>query len=631
MSGIVGLYYLDNSPVDPDQLQRMTDSLAHRGPDGGDRWLHGSIGLGHRMLWTTPESLGEQLPLSSGQYAITADARIDNRSEIKAKLGIASQEIYTDSALILAAYRKWGEACSAELIGDFAFAIWDGVAQKLVCGRDPMGVKPFYYYLGDRLFAFASELKALLCHPRIPQVLNELKLGYYLEHLFEDQEITFYQDLRRLPAAHTLSLTAAGRVAKTRYWALDPQQELHLKRDEDYVEAFREVFDEAVRCRLRSAYPVGSALSGGLDSSSIACTARQMLQTSGREALHTFSAIFPDLPAQDLPLIDERRYMDSVKQLEHLVPHDVRADQLSPLTDLLWQDDEPLLAPNLYIHQGMYRTAQQQGVRVFLDGIDGDSAISHGWRYLTELTWRGQWLKLWGEVNATSKRLGFSRPVVFNHYCLKPIVEELWDYGQSQWSRWSGRFPLDNPLIQPGLVQRLDLGRQVQQLLSQGPALTLSSRQHHFASLATGLYPHTLELNDKAAAQVGVEGRYPFFDRRLLEFCLSLPADQKCRQGWSRSILRRGMEGVLPPQVQWRTSKGKLGANFERRLLAVEREKLDQVVTSKTLLKPYVNLPALQQAYQRYQAATTTGGTDDLQVFTGVTLGLWLKARGFAS
>ena len=144
MSGIAGIYYLDGRPVEQAVVQRMLDCIAHRGPDGSGVWLDGSVGIAHRMLWTTPESLHEKLPLvnKTGELAITADARIDNRDELFASLNFNGRprETIADSELILAAYEKWGESCPERLLGDFAFAIWNGRKKKLFCARDPVGM-----------------------------------------------------------------------------------------------------------------------------------------------------------------------------------------------------------------------------------------------------------------------------------------------------------------------------------------------------------------------------------------------------------------------------------------------------------------------------------------------------------
>src|SRR4028118_115937 len=182
MSAIVGLYNLDGRSIERSAVEQMVAALAHRGPDGAGVWSEGAVGLGHCMLWTTPESLHEKLPLvdKSRDLTITADARIDNREELMEQLGITAEahgEV-SDSQLVLAAYGKWGEDCPQHLLGDFAFVIWDGAKQQLFCARDHFGVKPFYYhYAADKRFAFATEIKALLGLPEVPRQLNEVRVA----------------------------------------------------------------------------------------------------------------------------------------------------------------------------------------------------------------------------------------------------------------------------------------------------------------------------------------------------------------------------------------------------------------------------------------------------------------------
>lgn len=623
MSGIVGIYYLDQRPVSCETLGKMVDALAHRGPDGADVWYESSIGLGHRLLWTTPESLLETLPLvdQTGNLVLTADARLDNRDELIETLGLKSQRVekITDSQLILATYEKWGEQCPEQLLGDFAFAIWDKRQQKLFCARDQMGIKPFYYYYSNRVFVFASEIKALLCLPEVPRKLNQLMVAYHLATFFEDTEITFYQDILRLPAAHRLSLSYQKMQVQA-YWALNREREIRLSSAQEYSEAFREIFTEAVRCRLRSAFPIGSALSGGLDSSSIACLASQQLAPSGKK-LHTFSAIFPSLPQEERRWIDERHYIEAVKAQGRFESHNVEADQLSPLINLLWQGEEAILATNLYIHWGLYDCAHQQGVRIFLDGFDGDTTVSHGWRYLTELTYTGRWRRMFSEVSAAARRFRVSRQQIFWQYCLSPLLLEPANLlGQRL-----GYSESANNLVNKAFAQRVGLAERSQALLSKKPVLTLKSKQKHLLGLTRGLYPYVLEMADKATARQSLEGRYPFFDRRLIEFCLAVPSEQKFRHGWPRAIQRFAMTDILPPQIQWRVSKGDLSPNFKRRLLECERETLERVIKQPQLIEPYVDLPNLSAAYQRYTCQPHHRAEDGITVLAAVTLALWLE------
>ena len=221
MSGIVGIHYLDGRPVNHENLTKMVDILAHRGPDGADIWVDGSVGLGHRMLWTTPESLIEKLPLvnHTGDIVTTSDSRIDNREELIAALQLSNHsfEKITDSDLILGAYEKWGEECPQHLLGDFAFAIWDNRQQKLFCARDTMGIKPIYFYFANNNFVFGSEIKAIFCLQEVPREVNEVRIGDYLIKNFEDTTITSYKNILRLPPAHSVKISTAG-IEIQNYW-----------------------------------------------------------------------------------------------------------------------------------------------------------------------------------------------------------------------------------------------------------------------------------------------------------------------------------------------------------------------------------------------------------------------------
>ena len=621
MSGIIGIFHRNGEPVELEKLSRMNDILAHRGSDNAGIWHEGNVGLGNRLLWTTPESLLEQLPWCDRltDTAITADARIDNREELISSLDLKHlpTEKITDSSLILTAYHRWGVNCPQKLLGDFAFAIWDQREQRFFCARDPIGIKPFYYYCSSTLFAFASEIKALFCLPQVKKEINELRIAYQLTGCFEDQEITFYQDIYRLPAAYSFIVSRESRTSQ-KYWALDPSHRIKLGSNQEYAEAFRELFVEAVRCRLRSAFPVGSTLSGGLDSSSITCTARNLLADSHQQ-LHTFSAIFPNLPKSDLAWIDERRYMDVVKSAGGIKSHHIRADLLDPLLDWFWQDEEPVPGTNMYIHQGMYDCANQQGVRVFLDGVDGDTTVSHGWRYFTSLVYTGRWQQLYKELAATSRNSKISRKIIAQEYCIKPFIQEPSSQIKQR------LFPQQNydELINPDFAQETQVYRHIQRLASE--PLFLTARKEHLAGMSTGLYPLAMEICDKTATPRSVEPRYPFFDRRLMEFCLAIPLEQKFQQGYARSILRRAMNGILPPEIQWRVTKAKLGSNFRRNLLDCQGKTLARVMHNSRSIEPYIDMSKLKTIYNRYAVEKQPHPADEVNMLNAVTLALWLE------
>ena len=633
MSGIVGIHYLDERPVDGENLTKMVDILAHRGPDGADIWVDGCVGFGHRMLWTTPESLIEKLPLENqrGDLVITADARIDNRDELIGGLQINNRQSdkIADSELILAAYEKWGEDCPKHLLGDFAFAIWDERKQILFCARDHFGVKPFYYYSSDNTFVFASEIKAIFCLPEVPRRLNEVKVAEHLSLETGDKSITFYKDILRLPPAHKMTVNCEG-IGLQRYWSLDSTRKLQLSSDEEYADAFRKLFTEAVRCRLRSAFPVGSMLSGGLDSSSISCVARKLIAEK-ENRLHTFSAVFDKVTE-----CDERIFQDAVLAQGNFEPHRFHADGASPLSDLeqvLWHQDEACSAGNLYLNWNLYKVASKNGVRLILEGFDGDSTVSHGLGYLTELANIEQWFQLATHIKDYCTRVDESwQEVLWSwiwSYKINPIISKS-RILTKVWRQWRKLFrqnqrhqPAWRRLINSEFVEQVNL---IERLKNQ-PNLPRTEQETHYHRLMEAGMVRTLEILNKTAGAYGIEVRFPFWDKRLIEFCLSLPPEQKISKGWTRMVMRRAMKDTLPQKVQWRVGKTNMYPGFERGLLKFEQARLEQIIlhNSKAIEK-YVDIAALQQAYHRYLYKQATPEEVN-SIWKAFSLALWLEDK----
>lgn len=626
----------------------MSDILAHRGPDAKGTWVDRNVGLGHRMLWTTPESLHEHLPLNekSSGLTITADARIDNREELYALLEIGKPlaEI-SDSELILAAYEKWGERCAERLTGDFVFVIWDFRKHALFCARDPIGVKHFYYYYSpERFFAFASEIKALLGLRNVPQQLNELSVANHLLPTYEDRVNTLYQGILRLPANHNL-LVGREALKLRQSWMPDLSRELRLRSDKDYAEAFREIFTEAVRCRLRSAFPVGSMLSGGLDSSSITCVAGRLLAEKGRDPLHTFSAIWPSI-AQFNSKIDERAYMAAVIGQESVDPHYIYADQISPLDEwekLFWHQDNAVAAPNMYMDWAIFKEAQRQGVRVLMGGTDGDTTVSYGYEDLADFVRRGWWIKLAKEVKSLSRnmprRTNKFRKLIWDS-AFDPLIPE---FMRQSWRVLHGRNRvIDRKATLPkyrrtrpinhDFAKRIGLKDHFWKLQDNSYPPNGRSREAHWNGITSGMWAYILESFEKAGAAQCLELRFPFFDKRLIEFCLALPPGQKLNNGWTRSILRRAMTGILPPEVQWRPTKGNLSAGVNLKLLEYERQILEETIFHKTeVIQDYVDVPAVQKIYRRYVSDPLGSSDDVFTLMLIVNLALWLRNSGLSA
>ena len=594
---------------------------------------------------------------------LAADARIDNRDDLIATLGLDRAGTITDGALILAAYEKWGRATPEKLIGDFAFAVWDARRQALFCARDPMGVKPFFYYLSDRLFVFASELKGLFCLPEVPRDLDEVQIAYFLDWFRSDQERTMYRDVRRLAASHWLEVDGSH-VRTGVVWRADPKREIRYSTSEQYVEEFREHFAEAVRCRLRSAFPVGSALSGGLDSSSIVGMARKLLQKD--RPLHVVAAQFPGLPEPFRQWNDESRYIDAVAAMEGIELHRVRADERSVfeyLDRMYWYHDQPPFGFMYWMRWSVYEEAARNGVRVFFSGDDGDSVVSHGYERFNDLALEGRWATAVAEVEAMGRRLE-SPAIHFSKAYLHPRLVALaragrwkrWREGSKEVARSFGASPLrlmsqsvfdaflrdrlrgayrrvrgkknGRSLVSPEFARRVDLEDRKRHFQTHHPDPIPTARESHALVLPSPMLQHIMEVTDSMSSAFAIETRCPFLDRRLIEFSLAIPSEQKLADGWTRLILRKAMEGILPSEVQWRIFKADLAYNFVRRLQNDDRRILDSLFDHPDVLAEYVDMKELRDLHTGFYSNGLKGARHrSARLYIAAVLARWLRAR----
>lgn len=678
MSAVAGLYRLDGTPVVASGLRCMLDAMPHCGPDGANVWTDGPIGLGHRMLHTTPESLHERLPLTTpdGTLTITADARIDNRAELIERLGLVQAlESISDSALILGAYAAWGLDCLDHLVGDFAFAIWDVPKRTLFCARDHFGIRPFYYHHREGgHFAFGTEIKALLTLPDVPERLNEVRLADFLATMREDPENTIYEEILRLPAAHALVVGPQG-CRQWKYYTLTAAADVPADAPDAVYEArFRELFTEAVRARLRSAFPIGSELSGGMDSSAVTCVARQLLDPD--ETLHTFSLIYDDVEE-----CDERPYINAVLKQGGFTPHYVHGDHLGPLEnveEVYAYLDDGLASGNQHLVWALKKKAQQAGVRVLLDGLDGDNVVGHGLLYLKELAEAGDWKTFAYESHAAAEHFGtteqrhnfedqFAEPdaafKAFGEPRLRQVAEEgsWWQFGREaqaaaryfgvrrsdlyrrHWRRLMEPNALRRmrharrraaapdskpraapilPLLDPAFASRIGLSERLVHFDAQRPRIT-TERDVQRQLLGGSRIQTALELTTHVGAAHGLEVRHPFFDKRLIEFCLALPARQSLQDGWTRSILRRAID-VLPDAIRWRVGKAWMASNFERGLYDQDRDLLDRHLADLGPLRPYLDVEVVEALYARGRHIPNI---EQAQLARVATLACWLKLR----
>lgn len=630
MSAIAGLWYRSGRILEPTELDRMREVLAHRGKDGSGTWHRGAFGCLQQLMYSTPESFHEQLPLVSenGRRVLVCDARLDNRDTLSRALSISDGPETPDSTFVLAAYERWGTSAPERLLGAFCFAIWDDVEQRLFCARDHIGFRPFYFYSATDVFAFGSEIKAILSLPEVPRVLNEERVAEFLTERFDDRESTFYRDVSRLPSGCWMTVDR-DRHEVHQYWRLRPEVELTGRSDDDYASEFLDLLKSAVDVRIRTAYTPGAHLSGGLDSASIVILARELLDRAGRGPVHGFTARFPALRS-----CDEGPYADAVAALEGVVSHVVYPEDENLLDDLdqmLWHHDEPFPLPTWVLERTLYQAAGEAGVRVLLSGSSGDVTLSHGDGWFQELLMRGRWKTLLHESGAFCDLRSLPLKSFLWQEAAEPAVRSLVPRPMYHaWWRFKGREKLRQSILHEDLDNRLDYSKRILERSLDDMRLKRTQRGYHFFRMNDDWIARSVETGDLLGAAFGQRTAYPFFDKRMLEFGLALPGDQKMADGYSRIVLRRAMEGRLPDVLQRRWTKTGLVPLVRRSLFDQNMDYLERFAGEDlSELDGLVNTRLICESVRR---AARGGNTEPRSfrsevwsVLSAVMLARWLR------
>jgi asparagine synthase (glutamine-hydrolysing) len=538
--------------LEPEILDAMRDRLAHRGPDGARSWMtetpRAVVGLGHRRLSIIDLTHAADQPMfdASGDLALVYNGEIYNYVELREELRAAGRTFATqsDTEVLIAAYERWGVACLARLNGMFAFALWDGRRRALFLARDRFGEKPLFYApLAGGGYAFASEMKALFAHPGVQASPNESVVADYIGgNFYEDGEETMFEGVTRLPPAHAMLVGDDGAMRRRwRYWTPDYSPIEDGYDEEAAVERFRELLEQSVRMRLRSDVPVGTSLSGGLDSSTIVCLLAEARMQTPTLTQNTFSGRFDQMD----PTLSEGLYIDLVVERAGVDAHGVTPTPLGLIEEserLHWHQEEPFLSASIYLQWCVMRIAHKHRTTVLLDGQGADELLA-GYQfyfpaYQLDLVDRRRLGRLAYDTALFRRRLhqasrGYSDSLRrFNHnVALGPrVLATSW---RSRSSVAAGPYDVGVPEAVPGMRLR----RQIAEALQ-------------YNSL-----PMLLRYADRNAMAFSRETRFPFLDHELVDWCVRLPDRAFIRDGWQKHILRRATRDILPPEIRLRADK----------------------------------------------------------------------------
>jgi len=543
--------------MDKQLITKMSDILAHRGPDDVGFFFDENIALGNRRLSIIDIKGGHQ-PIynEDSSICITYNGEIYNFQELRQELEKRGHKFYTssDTEVIIHAYEEWKEDCAKKFNGMWAFAIWDSKRKQLFLSRDMVGIKPLYYFFDGKKFIFASEIKAILLEKSIQKTPNDQIIYEYLIYgLHDHTEQTFFSGIMALPPGHNLIVDKKG-IRLEKYWDIvyiNKETESSSRSDNFYAKNFLELFKNSVQLRLISEVPIGTCLSGGLDSSSIVFLINKLLFPNPDlikvigEKQKTFSSCYEE------KRIDEREYIEEVTR--HTT---AQKNFIFPSSEQLWTDieklvyyqDEPFASTSVFAQWSVMKLARTK-VKVVLDGQGGDELLAGYSAYygvflmnlLREKKIYSFIKELFSSLNLTlryfkqyisfppSKRLSESKRLLNENFV-------------SQFNRVAEANDKNATLQRPPYSEGVDFN------LPKLPELL-------YLDVMKFSLPALLRYEDRNSMAFSIEARVPFLDPRLIEYVFSLPTSQRLKNGWTKYILRNAMKGILPEKILKRKNK----------------------------------------------------------------------------
>ena len=588
MCGISGILSF-NGKYNREDIHKMNEILSHRGPDDEGTYFDDYIGLGHRRLSIIDLSKAGHQPMSdeSKRYWIVFNGEVYNYLEIRDELIEKGYDFNsnTDAEVILKSYIEWGAYCLQKFNGMWTFAIWDKEKKELFCARDRFGIKPFYYYNKEDYFVFASEIKAVIEAEDVPKEPNYGRILQYLGNypLLENQS-TFFKNIFQLPGSHFVLVNANGMTIE-RYWDIEKKNIEGV----DEKEKFLEYFKDSIRLRLRSDVPIGTCLSGGLDSSSIVCVLSNMIDTSKQK---TFSSCFED------KRFDEREYIEEVVKATNVTPFYTFPDinELYPkIEKIVWHHDEPFDSTSIFAQWSVMELAKKNDITVLLDGQGSDEILAGYIPY--------KWYLILDSFN--NKNLIH---LIKNSFGLFKSVKGYKEYTNLSYYKIIKRLVASKFISKEKIKSNRAYYLKDEFIEKYKGELKLNQIGKFNSKLENKLYndvyysslPRLLQYEDRDSMAFSLESRVPFLDFRFVEFIFSLPVSNKIKDDWTKYILRKSMKGILPEKIRCRKDKMGFVTPQDMWLKEIEVKVRDTFNSKEFIDRPYIDPKGVIELLNKY-------------------------------
>lgn len=578
MCGISGIINKDFSPVQDNLIREMNDLIKHRGPDGEGFYSGKNFAFGHRRLAIIDlTENGHQPMLHGNDLVITFNGEIYNYIELRDELKDLGFQFSTqsDTEVILIAYKAWGTECVQRFNGMWSFAIFDQKKEIIFCSRDRFGVKPFYFYQNEKIFVFGSEIKQLLPFLNNVQPDDQMVLDYLIAGFLDHTDKTFFKDIVRLMPSHNLIFNLRNNQTNVeRYFTIETKSEIKNLNEEQSVDAYRGLLQSAVKLRMRSDVKVGSCLSGGLDSSSITAMSAEIY---GKSSQQKFTAIHARSSESQFDESELAKQVAEFCKVDLNIIQPAANDFLNVLDEVIYTQEEPFGSPSIYLQYFVLQKARALNCFVMLDGQGGDETLLGYEKYYPAyiIAQKGI-LKKWKAFNSATRNSTLSKKQLLSYFlyftrykirlnrlkrraiCLRPEFLKSYESAEIKF--------LSDAYLDIDKLQRFEIG-----------VLPL---------------PELLRYEDRNSMRNSVETRLPFLDYRVLQTALSINHNYKIYQGWTKYVLRKSVEQLLPRAIVWRTNKFGFNAPEKTWLDQLDSQINDEIRHSE-ILKKYIDLTKL--------------------------------------
>lgn len=636
MCGIFAFLDLENDRVDQQIFESMSSSIKHRGPDdsgyvffelgGGKRTVElktslmsgdfshfkGLLVFGHRRLSIIDLSKAGHQPMcnETGEIWVIYNGEIYNYHELTEELKEKGHlfKSRTDTEVILHAYEEWGTECLNRFNGMWAFALWDRKRQRLFCSRDRFGIKPLYYFVNGQKLVIASEIKAILQDPIIERIPNLNRIYDYLEYGYLDHTAeTFFKNIYQLRGSHYITVDIQGaeiiRLDIQRYWDIKRRE---INDGGPFHVRFFELFEDSIQIHMRSDVPVGTCLSGGLDSSSIVLVAKRFLNSKSHQ---TFSSCFEEKK------YDEREFIDMVLKSGETESHFIfpKAEYLfDEIKDLIWHQDEPFESTSIYAQWNVFKLIKSNQVKVVLDGQGGDELLAgyHPYfgAYLAELLRTLSFYKFLKEYKKIQVSHHYSHGWLFQYLLRSLVSSQFFQRVRTLTNRKAKWLSHDGYESKPSMFPK------------KFENLFFNSLFHSLIYLTL---PRFLHYEDRNSMAHSIEARVPFLDYRLVEFVFSLPMEQLIKDGMTKRILRDAMRGLLPEKVRSRTDKMGYVTPEDIWFRKSLKKEIEDILQSKSFAeRGFFDMDQIKKKFKEYcEGKIDLGST----VWRWLNLELWFR------